>query len=106
MATYMVQFKYTDEGMRGLLKEGGSKRREAVEQLGEALGGKVVAFYFAFGEYDGLAIVEGTGNVEMVASNLIVANTGTVTTKTTVLLTPEELDQAVQITAPFRAAGT
>lgn len=106
MATYMVQFKYTDEGMRGLLKEGGTKRQEAVQQLADALGGKLVSFYFAFGEYDGLAIVEGTGNVEMVASNLIVANTGTVTTKTTVLLTPAELDQTVQTSAPFRAAGT
>jgi uncharacterized protein with GYD domain len=27
MATYLVQFSYTEQGAKGVLKEGGSKRR-------------------------------------------------------------------------------
>ena len=56
MASYLVQFTYTEEGLKGLLKEGGSKRREATEQLIKSLGGKMVAYYFAFGEYDGFSL--------------------------------------------------
>ena len=56
MAAFMVQFSYTEQGAKGLIKEGGSKRREATEQLIKSLGGKLVAYYFAFGEYDGVAI--------------------------------------------------
>ena len=41
MVKYLVQFSYTGEGLKGLLKEGGSKRREATRQLVESLGGKL-----------------------------------------------------------------
>jgi uncharacterized protein with GYD domain len=105
MATFMVQFKYTEKGMQGLVKDGGTKRREATRDLVEALGGKLVAYYFGFGEYDGLAIIEGLDNAETVAGNLTAAVTGTVQTKTTVLVTPEEMDQATKKMVPFRAPG-
>ena len=101
MATFMVQFKYTEKGMKGLVKDGGTSRRKATRELVEALGGKLVAYYFGFGEYDGLAIIEGTDNVDAVAGNLTAAITGTVQTKTTVLVTPEEMDQATQKTFAF-----
>ena len=105
MATFMVQFKYTEKGMQGLVKDGGTKRREATRDLVEALGGKLVAYYFGFGEYDGLAIIEGLDNVKTVAGNLTAAVTGMVQTKTTVLVTPEEMDQATKKMVPFRAPG-
>jgi uncharacterized protein with GYD domain len=105
MATYMVQFSYTEQGVKGLLKEGGSKRREATEQLIKSLGGKLIAYYFAFGEYDGFAIIEGEDNVNVVAAALIVGASGAVKTKTTVLLTPEEVDKATQKSGKYRAPG-
>ena len=41
MPKFLVQFGYTGEGLKGLAKEGGSKRRERViEQLVEIMGGK------------------------------------------------------------------
>ena len=52
MAKFMVTASYTAEGSRGLAKEGGSGRRAAVKKLVEGLGGKVEAFYFAYGEHD------------------------------------------------------
>ena len=48
MAAYLVQFSYTEQGLKGLLKEGGSKRREATEQLVKSVGGNLVAYYFVF----------------------------------------------------------
>jgi uncharacterized protein with GYD domain len=105
MASFLVQFSYTEQGVKGLLKEGGSKRREATEQLIKSLGGKMVAYYFAFGEYDGFAIVEGVENVDITAAALIVGGSGAVKTKTTVLLTPEEVDRASKKTGTYRAPG-
>ena len=105
MATFMVQFSYTEQGMKGLIKEGGSKRREATENLVRSLGGKLVAYYFSFGDYDGVAIVEGVDNIDSAAGALIVGASGAVKTKTSVLLTPEEIDKATQKSANFRAPG-
>jgi uncharacterized protein with GYD domain len=105
MAAFLVQFSYTEQGVKGLLREGGSKRREATEQLIKSLGGKLVAYYFAFGEYDGFAIVEGAENVDAAAASLIVKASGAVNTKITVLLTPEELDRVSKKSGTYRAPG-
>ena len=105
MASFLVQFSYTEQGVKGLLKEGGSKRREATEQLVKSLGGKLVAYYFSFGEYDGIAIVEGLENADAAAANLLVGASGAAKTKTTVLLTPEEVDRATRKNGTFRAPG-
>ena len=105
MASFMVQFSYTEQGLKGLLKEGGSKRREATEQLIKSLGGRLVAYYFAFGDYEGFAIVDGVDNVDTAAAALIVDASGAVRTKTTVLLTPEEVDKATQKSGNYRAPG-
>ena len=105
MPKYMVQFSYTEEGLKGLLKEGGSKRKEAVEQLVTSLGGKLEAFYYCFGEYDGVAIVEGTDNITQTAGALIIAASGATTLQTTVLITPEEVDKAVAMSGPYRPPG-
>jgi len=105
MASYLVQFSYTEQGLKGLLKEGGSKRREATEQLIKSLGGKLVAYYFAFGDYDGFAIVEGGDNIDVAAAALIVGASGAVRTKTTVLLTADEVDKATQKSAKYRPPG-
>ena len=52
MPKYLFQASYTAEGAKGLQKEGGTKRRAAVEQLIKSVGGKLEAFYFALGETD------------------------------------------------------
>jgi uncharacterized protein with GYD domain len=105
MAKYLVQFSYTGEGLKGLLKEGGSKRREVIEQLVKSMGGKLDAYYFAYGEYDGIAIVEGTDIVNQLAGTLAINASGVVKTKTTVLITPEEVDQAIKKIPSYRAPG-
>jgi uncharacterized protein with GYD domain len=105
MAVFMVQFSYTEQGMKGLIKEGGSKRQEATEKLVKSMGGKLIAYYFAFGDYDGFAIVEGVDNIDATAAALIVGASGAVKTKTTVLLTPDEVDKATQKSGNYRPPG-
>jgi uncharacterized protein with GYD domain len=105
MPRYLAQCSYVGEGVKGLLKEGGSSRRAAVEKLVESIGGTVEAFYYAFGENDLYVIAEFPDNASMTAVALMVAASGTITIKTTVLLTPEEVDEAVKKTPVYRPPG-
>jgi uncharacterized protein with GYD domain len=105
MPKYLAQFKYTTEGVKGVLKEGGISRRTATENLVKSLGGTLEAYYFAFGEADGYAIADLPDNVSMAAIALTVGATGTVAVKTTVLITPEEADEAVKKTPNYRPPG-
>ena len=94
MPRYLIQATYTAEGKKGLLKDGGTKRIEAATPAIEAVGGKVEAIYFAFGGADAIAILDMPDHASMAALALTVAGSGAVELSTTVLLTPEELDEA------------
>jgi uncharacterized protein with GYD domain len=86
---YLVQANYVGEGLTGLLKEGGSGRREAIEKLFESVGGKPEAFYFAFGDTDVFVIADVPDNVSAAALSMTVNASGAVTAKVTPLLTAE-----------------
>jgi uncharacterized protein with GYD domain len=105
MPKYLTQFNYTNEGVKGLLKEGGTSRRAATEKLIKSLGGTMEAYYFAFGEGDGFVIADLPDSASMAAISLTVAATGAVAVKTTVLITPEEVDAAVKKTPSYRPPG-
>jgi uncharacterized protein with GYD domain len=105
MPKFLVQGSYTSEGVKGVLKEGGTARKTAVAAAAKALGGKLEAFYFAFGAHDVVGIVDVPDNVTAAALAMGIGSTGTVHLATTVLLTPDEVDQATQKTVKFRAAG-
>lgn len=105
MAKYLIQANYVDEGAKGLLKEGGSSRRAAVEKMAASLGGSIESFYYAFGETDLYIIADVPDHATMAAISLLVNSTGTATAKTTVLLTPAEIDEAAKKTPVYRAPG-
>jgi uncharacterized protein with GYD domain len=105
MPKYLFQGTYIGEGLKGLLTEGGSKRRETVEQTLRAMGGTLEAFYYAFGEDDVFAIVDLPDNVSTAAFALTVNRSGAVRVKTTVLLTPEEVDQVTKKSIDYRPPG-
>lgn len=105
MAKYLIQANYVGEGAKGLLKEGGSSRQAVVEKMAASLGGSIEGFYYAFGETDLYVIVDAPDHATVAAIALSVNATGTVTAKTTVLLTPAEIDAAAQKTPVYRAPG-
>jgi uncharacterized protein with GYD domain len=105
MARYLLQGTYTPEGARGLLKDGGSKRRAAIAKLVEGLGGRLEACYYALGDTDVYVIVELPDNVAVAAASIVVAAAGAAGLRSTVLLTPEEIDQAVQKTPTYTPPG-
>jgi uncharacterized protein with GYD domain len=96
MPKYLIEASYTLEGSRGIMKSGGTARREAVRQAVESVGGRFEVQYFALGEYDAFVIADLPDHVSAAAISLAVTATGSARTKTTALLTPEEVDQAVE----------
>ena len=105
MPKYLFQGSYVGEGLKGLLKEGGSKRRETVEQTVKGMGGTLEGFYYAFGDDDVFVIVDLPDNVSTAALALLVNASGAVRIKTIVLLTPEEVDQAIRKSVEYRPPG-
>jgi len=96
---------YTVDGVKGLLKDGGSKRKEALKQAIESLGGTMEAFYYAFGETDVYLIADMPDHASSTAASLVVAASGAAHSKTTVLITPEEVDEATKKTASYLPPG-
>lgn len=105
MPKYMIQASYVGDGLKGLLKEGGSNRRETVNKVIEAMGGTLESFYYAFGDYDVVGVADMPDNVSSVAFSLMVNASGVINAKTTVLLTPEEIDQATKKVVDYRPPG-
>jgi uncharacterized protein with GYD domain len=105
MPKYLITARYTREGVEGVRGKGGTSRREAVADLASSVGGSLEAFYFGFGEEDAYVIVELPDNEAAAAVALTVNAAGGASTRTTVLLTPEEVDAAAKRSADYRPPG-
>ncbi len=105
MPKYLFQARYSAEGAIGLAKEGGTGRRYAVKKHLEDVGGKLESMYFAFGDVDCYVIVDLPDNASAAALSLAVNESGLIASRTTVLLTPEEMDRAGKKKVHFRAPG-
>jgi uncharacterized protein with GYD domain len=106
MPKYLIEASYTQEGVKGVQSEGGSGRRDAIAALAESAGGRLECFYFAFGERDVFTVVELPDNQSAAAVSLAVNASGSVSTRTVVLLDPEEMDAAAQRSVDYRRPGT
>ena len=105
MAEYLLQVNYTTEGAKGLVKDGGSKRRSAAQMAAESLGGRVESMYFAFGDTDAYVVAEMPDNASAAAISLALAASGGATSRTTILMTPEEMDQATRKMPTYKPPG-
>ena len=105
MPKFLIKASYTADGTRGLIKEGGSKRRAAVQKIVEAMGGKLEAFYYAYGPDDAVIIADLPDANSGIAISLTVNASGAVRLATTPLITPEEIDDASKKTVGYTAPG-
>jgi uncharacterized protein with GYD domain len=105
MPKFLIHASYTAEGAKGVISKGGSDRREAVAKVAEELGGKLESFYFAFGDDDVVTILDVPDNVSAAAVSMTVGASGLVSARTTVLLSPEEVDEAARKSVSYRGPG-
>jgi len=107
MPKYMIEAAYSPEGLKGLMAKGGSSRREAIQTMADGLGGSVDALYFAFGDSDIFIIIDMPDNVSVAAVMMAVSSSGALSSaKTTVLLTPEDVDAAAQKSVDYSPPGS
>jgi uncharacterized protein with GYD domain len=112
MSTYLVQSRYIGNGPAGVIKDGGAGRYKALKTAVEALGGKVLAFYFSLGEWDGLASLDlpSYETAQAFLSGLNNRSSGVIDVRYTPLISPEEFDAAREAAAkstatPWRPPG-
>ncbi len=105
MPKYMFRASYSVEGIRGVVKEGAASRVAAVESLVGSVGGSLESAHWAFGDDDFFAIAEVPDNAAAMAIAATVGASGAVSVKTTVLLTAEEVDDAISRRVAYRAPG-
>ncbi len=105
MPKYLWKGQYTPQGVKGLLKEGGTAREKAVAQLLESAGGKLEAYYYALGDRDAYVIVDLPDNATATAVSLAIAAAGVTRVETIALVTSEEVDQAIKKPARYRPPG-
>ena len=96
-AKYLVHGTYTLDGVKGLVKEGGSSRKAKVAKNAENLGGKLEAFYYAFGGDDIFAIYDLPDNVSTAAFSMAVSAGGGFRSNVVVLMSPEDVDRASKL---------
>jgi uncharacterized protein with GYD domain len=105
MKKYLIKASYNSAGIKGLIEDGGSKRKSAVEKMLTEMGGRLESFYFAFGAHDVYAVAELPDDVSAAAVGLKINSSGLVELTTTVLLSPEDIDAAVKQSVNYRAPG-
>lgn len=105
MAKFLVHANYTTDGTKGLLKSSGTQRRKAVEALVASLGGNLEAFYFTFGESDAVLIIDLPDAEAALSVGFAVRASGMVESRTTVLISLEEVDRAVKRRVDYAPPG-
>lgn len=103
MPKYLAKATYSTDGLKGLINEGGSSRRDAITAAISSVGGTVESLYFAFGEDDLYVIFDVPERSGAIALGLNIAAAGAIGWSTTALLTPQEIDDAVGIDVEYRA---
>lgn len=106
MPKYLIEAQYTADGLKGVLAKGGSSRRDVVQSMASELGGSLESFYFAFGDADAYVTLDMPDNVSVAAAAMTVSASGAAAAKTTVLLTPEEIDEAAKQSVNYVPPGS
>ncbi|HEY7632052.1 MAG TPA: GYD domain-containing protein [Thermoleophilaceae bacterium] len=106
MPKYLIEASYTLDGVKGVQSAGGSSRRDAVAKVAESVGGQMESFYFAFGDHDVYTVIDLPDNEAAAAVAITVNAAGGASVKTTVLLTPEEVDAAANRSVDYRPPGS
>lgn len=102
MPKFLVRGSYRPDGLKGLIKEGATGRKEAVDELVASVKGKIEAFYYAFGDDDIFLIVDLPDNIAAAALSLGINAAGMASVKYTPLLTLAEIDAACKTTVKYR----
>jgi uncharacterized protein with GYD domain len=105
MPKFLVEATYTAEGYKGLASDKASGRKATLTQAVKKMGGKLDAMYFCLGENDVILILDMPDHVSVAALGFAACASGIAHTRTTLLLTVAEADEALSKPVTYRAPG-
>ncbi|MET4589751.1 GYD domain-containing protein [Arthrobacter sp. 754] len=105
MTKYLFEANYVGDGIKGLMQEGGTRRRDAVVEALKSVGGTLDSFYYAFGDIDVLGVFDIPTAADAAALSLMINSTGNVDVRLKPLMTVEDIDEAAKKTPSYRAPG-
>jgi uncharacterized protein with GYD domain len=95
MPLYLGRFKYSAEAIKAMI-DNPQDRGAVAAQTAESLGCKLRGIWWAFGEHDGVFLLEAPDNVAVVALAMAVGASGQISTENTVLLEMDEAQEAMR----------
>jgi uncharacterized protein with GYD domain len=95
MPLYLGRFKYSAEAIKAMI-ENPHDRGAIAAQAAESLGCKLHGMWWAFGEHDGVFLLQAPDNVAVVALAMAVGASGQISTENTVLLEMDEAQEAMR----------
>ena len=108
MPLYLGRFSYTTDALKALLDQP-QDRSAAAREVAESLGGRLLGFWYAFGEFDAVFLMEAPDNASAAALAMAVGAGGALSTlETTVLLDMDEAQDAMRkaAAATYRPPGS
>jgi uncharacterized protein with GYD domain len=107
MAKYLIKASYTPDGLKGVMKTGGTSRVKALERAVGGVGGSLESFYFAFGGDDVYVVAELPDNTAAIAMAAAVGASGAISSyETVVLLSASEVDEAMNVAVDYAPPGS
>ena len=107
MTKAMIKVSYSVEGLKGVMKAGGTARVAAVEKAIAGVGGTLESFYFAFGADDVYVVADVPDQAAAMAIAGTVGSSGAVKDYETIfLMTPAEVDAALNVAVDYAPPGS
>jgi uncharacterized protein with GYD domain len=105
MPKYLFEVSYSTQGVKGVTSQGAANRVDFIREMSQGVGGSLESFYFAFGKVDAFVTVDLPDDETAAAIALQVAGSGTGSTRTIKLLTPEQIDKARSMQTGYKPPG-
>ena len=105
MGKFLIRGNYVGEGVKGLLADGGTKRRAAAEAAVQSVGGTLDCMYYAVGDTDVYGICDVPDDASATALSLLINSSGAVSVNLTPLMTPEDVDAAMTKSPTYQPPG-
>jgi uncharacterized protein with GYD domain len=105
MPKFLIEATYTAEGLKGLQRDKASGRIQAIKNALRSVDGQLECCYWCLGDRDVIAIAELPNTVAASALATAVSASGVARTRTTALLSAEEIDAALAKNINYQAPG-
>jgi uncharacterized protein with GYD domain len=105
MQKYLVQVGYTPDGLKSLMKDKAAGRVAAVKKAAASVGGKLESLYWTLGKDDAIAILDLPDVESATALAITLSASGLARSRTTRLLTGDEVDAALKKTVEYQVSG-